>query len=131
VLPGGIAGQPGQEAGVTGQFGRAAVVGVAPAGGREDHHPRAQRPQPVDQTLARRLVVLDPRIREPEVLTDAHPQDARGRRRFRRPQRDRPAGAHLSSGQVQHPHPVSGVHRTNQRAATGQLGIIGVRGDGQ
>ena len=131
MVPGVVAGQPRQEAGVTGQLGRAAVVGVAPARGGEDHHARPQRPQPMHQPLARRPVVLDPRVGEPKVLPDAHPQDARRGRGFLRAQRHRPAGAHLPGGQVQHPRTVPGVDRPDQRAAAGQLGVVGVGGDGQ
>src|SRR5438093_10171126 len=124
-----ILGEPGEVARVASQLRRDAVVGMAPDGERENHHPGPRGADQLDELRARRLIVLEVGVGEPGVEPHVHAERPGCALGLGGACGGVAARAGLSLGQVNDPDAMARPHGLGERAAAGQLDVVAMRSD--
>ncbi len=125
-LPGAVAGQAGEEAGVASQLGGHPVVRVSSAVEGKDHDPGAQAADHGRYLLAAIRAVDHARVRKARVPAHGQPQHLGGSIGLLCPHLRRAAGAHLALREVDRAGAVSLLHAPEEGPAAGELDVVPV-----
>src|SRR5687767_2763448 len=131
IAGGAIPGEAGEKAGIAAELRGHAVIGVPPDGKGKDDDPRPEMPDLLHQDFPRRLAVLEMCVGEARIPALAHTHHHAGLFRFLCPQRRAAARARLAFRQIEYRSRVPRVGRPDERAGTGELDVVPVRGDRQ
>ena len=124
-------GESGDEARVAHELRCHDVVGVATRRGGCDHDARAEASDHAREAFAGGWIVGNSCIRQIEILSGGETQDLRRAARLGRSRRGRPACAHLTLREIDDSRAISLACCLDQRAATRELDVVAMRGDGE